>query len=161
MITKTKQMQRLIRLYKEETGAREVNMNDVAAYAHKKGWPLPKPVDPLEALAKQFSQAAREEIRHDRVTGKPYRANHAITTRTVIGHQFTLWVDIDEIGRKPMLKSLVQRREQMVGDGLHLSFDIDHWNRIHPREDPINLSLDLTPDVRWRRNAPDEDGKAA
>jgi hypothetical protein len=60
-----------------------------------------------------------------------------------------------------MLKSLVQRREQMVGDGLQLSFDADHWNRIHSDDQPINLSLDLTPDVIWRKNAPDENSKAA
>jgi hypothetical protein len=160
MITKMKQMQRVIRLYKEQTGAREIDMHKVAEFAHKKGWPLPKPTNPLDALAKQFSEAAREEIRRDNVTGKPYRANHAITTRTATV-QYTLWVDIDEIDRRPMLKSLVQRREQMVGDGLQLSLDADHWNRIHPKDEPINLSLDLTPDVVWRKNAPDESGKAA
>lgn len=160
MLSKKRQMQRVIRLYKEETGAREIDMHEVVDFAIKKGWPLPKPTDPRDALAKQFSEAAREEIRHDSVTGKPYRANHAVTTRTG-AHQFTLWVDIDEIDRGPMLKSLVQRREQMVGDGLQLSLDADHWNSIHADEDPINLSLDLTLDVTWRKNAPDEDDKAA
>jgi hypothetical protein len=159
MATKHQEMQRLIRLYKDETGKKEVNMHDVAQFAVDKGWPLPRPIAALDRLAKEFSQAAREEVRHDRKTGKPYRANHAVTegygTR-----QMTLWVDIDEAPRKPMLKSLVQRREQMVGDGLQLTLDALHWNNINPTEEPINLPLDLTDDVEWRMNAPDDDQKA-
>ncbi|MGA2119910.1 MAG: hypothetical protein ABSH56_34860 [Bryobacteraceae bacterium] len=160
MATKQQRQQRLIRLYKEETGAAEINMHEVAKFAARKGWPLPKPSDPLDLLAKEFSQAAREEIRHDKGTGKPYRANHAFATRRH-GEQYTLWIDIDEAPRKPMLKCVVQRREQMVGDGLQLSLDVDHWNGIHPDEEPIDVPLDLTDDVTWRKNAPDEGKKAS
>ena len=60
-----------------------------------------------------------------------------------------------------MLKSLVQRREQMVGDGLQLTLDALHWNSIHPSEEPINLPLDFTDDVEWRINAPDEEKKVS
>jgi hypothetical protein len=160
MSTKHQQMQRLIRLYKDETKKTEVNMHEVAQFAVGKGWPLPRPIAAIDRLAKEFSQAAREEIRHDRKTGKPYRANHAITS--IQGSlQMTLWIDIDEAPRKPMLKSLVQRREQMVGDGLQLTLDALHWNSIHPSEEPINLPLDFTDDVEWRINAPDEEKKVS
>ena len=156
MTSKRQQMQKLIRFYKDETGEKEVGMHKVAASATKKGWPLPKPIDPLDLLAKQFSSAAREEIRHDKKTGRPYRANHAFNTNHG-GQQLTLWVDIDEAPRKPMLKSLINRREQMVGDGLQLTLDADHWNSIHSGEEPITLPMDFTDDVEWRKNAPDED----
>jgi hypothetical protein len=79
MATRHQEMQRLIRHYKDVTQKTEVNMHDVAQFAAGKGWPLPRPVTALDRLAKEFSQAAREEIRHDKKTGKPYRANHAIT----------------------------------------------------------------------------------
>jgi len=59
-----------------------------------------------------------------------------------------------------MLRSLGIRREQMVGDGLMLSYDADHWNRIHPDQEPIQIELDFTDDVAWRKNAPNE-GEAA
>jgi hypothetical protein len=160
MATKHQEMQRLIRYYKDETKKTEVNMHDVAQFAVGKGWPTPKPVSAMDRLAKEFSQAAREEIRHDKKSGQPYRANHALTTGYGTG-QLTLWIDIDEAPRKPMLKSLVQRREQMVGDGLQLTLDALHWNSIHPTDEPINLPLDLTDDVQWRLNAPDEDEKAS
>lgn len=149
-------MQRLIRLYKEETGEREVDMHQVATFANKKGWPLPTPISPLDMLAKAFSQAAREEIRRDPKTGLPYRANHAYT-KPQGDKQLTLWVDIDEAPRGPMHKSLINRREQMVGDGLQLTLDADHWNSIHPDEPPIQIPMDFTDDVEWRKNSPGEE----
>ena len=59
-----------------------------------------------------------------------------------------------------MLKSAVMRREQMVGEGLQLSLDLDHWNGIHPNEEAIQLPMDLTDDIQWRKNAPKEDRRA-
>jgi hypothetical protein len=56
-----------------------------------------------------------------------------------------------------MLVSLVSRREQMVSDGLMLSYDEDHWNSQNPKEEPIQLPMDLTFDIELRRNAPDEE----
>lgn len=155
MTTKNQEMQRLIRLYKEETGEKEVDMHHVGEFAVRLGWPLPTPVNPLDQLATQFSQAAREEIRRDKKTGRPYRANHAIPI-TRDGRQLYLWIDIDEAPRGPMHKSLINRREQMVGDAVQLAFDCDHWNSIHPDEEPITIPLDFTDDVEWRKNAPEE-----
>jgi len=159
MATKYQEMQRVIRQYRHATGVKEWDMHEVAKFAAKMGWPLPAPPSPLEILAKQFSQAAREEVRHDKKTGRPYRANHAFKVSKA-GEQMTLWIDIDEAPRKPMLKSAVNRREQMVGDALQLTLDLEHWNRVNPKEEPIVLPLDLTDDVKWRLNAPDENEKA-
>jgi len=155
-MTKHQEMQRIIRRYKDETGEKEVDMHKIAKYAVEMGFPLPKLTSQLDLLARQFSQAAREEVRTDRSTGRPYRANHAYMTSQG-GEQLTLWVDIDEAPRFPMQKSLVNRREQMVGDGLQLTLDADHWNSIHPDEEPIHMPMDFTDDVEWRKNAPEED----
>jgi hypothetical protein len=57
--------------------------------------------------------------------------------------------------------SLMSRREQMVSDGVMLTYDQDHWNTSHPTEEPIQLPLDLTFDIELRKNAPDEDEGAA
>lgn len=156
-MSKHHDMQRIIRQYRDETGETDVDMKKVAQYAVQMGWPLSLPVDPLEVLAKEFSRAAREEIKHDAVTGKPYRVNHSLP---VPGGQLRLWIDIDQAPRPKMLRSLMNRREQMVGDGLQLSFDTDHWNSINPTEEPIVIPLDLTDDVEWRKNAPDEEEEA-
>ena len=60
-----------------------------------------------------------------------------------------------------MQASLVMRREQMVSDGVMLTYDQDHWNAAHPDQEPIQLPLDLTFDVELRRAAPDEEEEAA
>jgi hypothetical protein len=159
-MSKKREMQRVIRAYKDETGEREIDMHKVAKWAAGKGWPLPKPRDPLDLLAQQFSEAAREETRRDTKTGRPYRANHHFSVMQG-GQQLHLWIDIDEAPRGPMLKSAVTRREQMVGDGLQLTLDLMHWNSINPKKEPIELPMDLSFDIELRLNAPDEEGEAA
>lgn len=154
-ITKNRQMVALMRLYRSDTGESAVDMHKVARYAVSRGWTLPKPADPLDRLAAEFSQAAREEFRHDSVTGRPYRANHAFPVKRGHGEQLYLWVDIDDAPRLPMWKSLVNRREQVVGDVVQLTFDAEHWNGINPGEEPIIMPADFTDDVEWRRNGPD------
>lgn len=155
MANKTQQMQSFIRFYKEQTGKVDVDMHEVAKFAEQKGWTLPKPPSAIDLLAKKFSQAAREETRKDGKTGQPYRVNHAYLPDG--NGQGVLWFDIDETpSRQKVLKSAVMRREQMVGDALQLTLDLDHWHRINPNEEPIALPLDLTPDVEWRKNGPDE-----
>lgn len=156
MATKHQRLQSFMRYYKDQTGDKELDMHKVAAFAEKQGWKMPKPKTPLDLLAQEFSEAARVEIRKDTATGRPYRANHAYPTQ----HGQTtlwLWVDIDEAPRKTMLKCLFKRRDQMVGDAVQLTFDADHWNSLHPKEEPIQIPLDFTDDVEWRKNAPDED----
>ena len=153
MTTRRHELQRIIRLYKQETGENQVEMRKVAEYATKRlHMQLPKPQDPLEILASRFSQAAREEIRHDKNTGRPYRANHAIPAG-----QGYLWIDIDEAPRSAIQRSLILRRGQIVDDALQLSFDTDHWNAMHPSEEPIVVPLDFTEDVEERKHASDEE----
>src|SRR5690349_4991687 len=145
---KAELMQRLRRQYLEETGKTgPVSTTEVAAYAVKKGWlELPVPTDPLARLADEFAKSWREEIRHDNTTGRPYRANHAVT-QTVGGKQQTLWGDIDVAPRPFMQKAFVQRREQIVGDCYSLECDRQHYNSAHSDQEPIQIPLDFTEDV--------------
>lgn len=160
MATKKQAMQNIIKMYREKTGNQSVEMHEVAKFAADMGWPLPKPKNPIDLLAEQFSSAAREEIRKDEVTGRPYRANLAVTTWHG-SNQMTLWTDIDEAPRHIAHKSFIQRREQMVGDAVQLTFDAMHWNRVNQNEEPIVMPMDFTDDVKWRINAPDQDNEAA
>ncbi|MGA2402464.1 MAG: hypothetical protein ABSG91_12290 [Syntrophobacteraceae bacterium] len=159
--TKHQEMQRVIRYYKEQTGKTEIDMDEVAEFAVRKlGMRLPPPVEPIKRLAKEFAQAAREEFRYDKETGNPYRANHAIPDPRGGKQLHFWWVDIDEAPREHMHKSLIMRREQMVGDGLQVTYDADHWNNIHPDEKPIIIPMDFTEDIEERKNAPDERKRA-
>jgi hypothetical protein len=158
-LSKIAERQRLIHAYRDETGETEIDMRKVAEFAVRKGWPLPQPTDPLEALARLFADAARLEIRQDAATGNPYRANHAVPKRAVTGQMSFSWIDIDDpkTTLQNMRASLVMRREQMVDDGLQLTFDMEHWNSIRSSPEHIDLPMDLTFDVALRRAAGDDD----
>lgn len=161
MANKHKEMQYIIREWKKTTGNIEIDMHQVAEFAAKKGWPLPPPISGIDRLAKEFSQAAREETRQDSKTGRPYRVYHAYPADGK--GQGMFWMDIDEAPRKIMVKSAVMRREQVVGDMVQLYLDLEHWNRVNPKEAPIVLETDTTPDVNERIAASDgsADGAAA
>jgi len=153
-MSKKKDLQRLIRHYKDETGEIQVDMKKVAKFAELMGWEMPIPKDPLDILAQELARAARDEIKHDESTGRPYRVNHAVPIKQ--GQQsLFVWIDIDEAPRALMVKSLNLRREQMVGDGLQLSYDEDRWNSRNPDEEKIQTEFDFTFDIELRRHAAD------
>jgi len=135
MASQAQQMQRIIRQYKFEKKTTEVDMREVAKFAVSKGWPLPIPPDPIDILAKKLSEAAREEIRHDRKTKRPYRGNLAITVRHG-DQQQTLWIDTDGAPRDRMVKALHRYREQMVGEAVMGTNTAEHWNSLNPGQMP-------------------------
>lgn len=155
-MSKKGEMQRMLRVYRDETGVHELDMHKVAKWAAGKGWPLPTPPNPLDLLARQFTEAAREVIERDKVTGRPYRVYHSLKTWHG-GTQLHLFIDIEEATRSQMQVSLVSRREQMVSDGVMLSYDQDHWNSAHPTDEPIQLPMDLTFDIELRRAGADDE----
>jgi hypothetical protein len=157
MSTAAEKRQAFIRYYKRQTGAKEITMREVAAFAKKMGWKMPTPPDPLDMLAKQFSDSAGEEARTDKETKRTYKANLAITERHS-GKQTTLWIDVDDNPpRHRMLKGLHLYREQMVGEAVIGKNTADHWNRNNPDQIPLPFDTDLTDDVNWRQNAPIEE----
>jgi hypothetical protein len=159
VMSKRQGMQRFLRHYREETGERELDMLKVAQHAAMMGWKMPVPKSPVELLAKEFTSAAQEECKYDNETKKPYRVYHAIP---VTGQpSLFAYVDIDEATRKQMHMSSVNRREQMVSDGLNLTLDLEHWNRVNPTEEPIVLPMDLTLDIEIRKAADDGDEEIA
>ena len=158
--TKAQRHQNIIRLYRERTGSDSVDMHEVAKFAMEMGYQMPKPKSAVDMLAEQLSAAAREEVRRDSVTGQPYRANLAVV-QWVNGAQLTLWHDIDVAPRRIAHRAFIQRRDQMVGDAVQLTLDVNHWNRVNEQEEQIVMPLDFTEDVEWRLNAPDQDSRAA
>ena len=159
--TRHEEMQAFYHHYKRVTGKTEVSMAEVATAAAKEGWPIPPPISGIDRLAKQFADAAREEIRYDGKTKRPYRANLAITQRLSDGTQLALWIDTDEADRDKMEMAKVKYREQMIGEAVIGTNTFDHWNRIHPEQLPIQFDTDFRDEVQWRLNAPDEDEEAS
>ncbi len=153
-MTRNEQLQALIQRYKEETGQKTVDMDAIADWAIQRGAILPRPKTARELFAAQLADAARAEYRVDPKTGLSYRANHALRQRAHDGRQSVLWVDIEDATRPQMHYSLSDRRQQMVGDAVHLKIDEMIWNSKHTDEEQIQLDMDFTYDVEERLNSP-------
>src|SRR5260370_38706821 len=74
-MTKNQEIQRLYKVYKEETKKLDVDLKKFAKWMEAKGWKMPRPADHLDLLAKQVAEALREETRRDDRTGLPCEAN--------------------------------------------------------------------------------------
>lgn len=146
-----RQLQQIIALYRLKTGETELDPKKMAEFAIQHGIDLPKPKDPLELLAREISVAAREELRRDERTQRPYRAYHSLPIAHADGQVSFVFVDIEDATRPQMHRSLTKRRDQMVGDAVHLTYDADRWNSQHPDLEPIQMALDFGPDVEWRK----------
>ncbi|HYM14626.1 MAG TPA: hypothetical protein VEZ14_03640 [Dehalococcoidia bacterium] len=148
-------------MYREETGEMELDPEKVAPWMHSKGVPLPIPPSPMKLLEASIVQAWREEVRYDKKTRLPYRANHAVPMGLTKHGKSYVWIDIDSADRNRMFKALQKRREGIVDDAIGLELDKDHWNSVHPKDEPNALQMDFALDVEWRKNSMPRRGRTA
>jgi hypothetical protein len=141
------------------TEEHEIDMHKVAEFAKRKGWQMPVPPSDVDMLAKLFADDAQAEQRVDNKTGLPYRAYQALPASGQLS--LFVYVDIDEATRTQMLKSAVNRRDQMVNDGYKLTLDLDHWNSANPDKEPIQIPMDFTLDIEIKKASSDDDDDAA
>jgi hypothetical protein len=156
-MTKHEEMQAFVRYYKREHKKTTVTMAEIAAAAIKAGWPAPPPVTAEDRLAKQFAAAEREETKVDKKTNRSYRANLAYTLRDKKGEQTAFWVETDDATRNQAEMWMNKYREQMIGEAVIGTDTIEHWNRINPKEQPLQFELDFTEEYKWRLNTPVEE----
>lgn len=156
--------QRFIRYWQEQTGRDEIDLDAVAEMALEMGWQAPPPLTPKERLAKQFKDGMRQDMRHDRKTGRPYRGYHAVPKHAADGQLSFSYIDIDNPRTKPenFHKACVTRREQTVGDMYQLFLDQTHWNDTRPADQQVEvLPADLGFDIDLRLAADDDKPMAA
>lgn len=149
-MTQEQEIQRLFRIYKDETQQQFVPPEEFALWLSARGWRLPTPQDPIALLAKRVQDALRKETRRDSTTGREYKVNLSFSPDNGQGN---FLIDVDEAARPVVLKCLVQRREQTAGDAYQIELIQEHWNNIHPDEEPINLPHDYTMDVLIKKNS--------
>lgn len=148
-MTRSEELQKLIPLYLRETGKTTWENLDVAVWAIKRGVKPPKPKTEAELLAEQFSQALREEHKHDSETGLDYRANHAFKEKN--GYkQLTLWVKLENATLNQMNASVTNRRDGIIADCTQLKKDTIVWNSKNPNGNQLNLMLGFEEDVQER-----------
>jgi len=163
-LSKVKERQRFIRYWMDQTGETEIDMHAVAKMALKMGWDVPPPISTEGRLAKLFKDAARQDIRHDRKTERPYRGYHAVPKSDASGQLVFSYIDIDDPKTKPknFRKACVMRREQSVDDQLQLRLDQIHWNDTRPDDQQVEvMPADLEFDVELRLAAMDDEESAA
>lgn len=163
-MSKITDRQKFIRYWMDTTGETEVDMDAVAKLAIKMGWKAPPPITEEERLAQQFKDAARQDIRHDRKTGRPYRGYHAVPKYAPDGQLRFSYIDIDEPKTKPdaFRKACVMRREQSVGDVVQLRLDQLHWNDTRPPDQQVELlPADMEFDVELKLAGMDDEDSAA
>jgi hypothetical protein len=146
MATYHERMQEIFRRYQTEVSAEPVDLEVVGAWAIKEKLWQPRPADVHAQFAEEMSSALREEYRTD-PAGRHYRAKHAVRQP---GKQLALWADIDTVPRPHLEVAFAQRRRQIVNDCHQLRVDVDHFNSVHPEEEPVQLILNFEDDVRER-----------
>ncbi len=145
-MSKAAEYQRIWHRYNEESGGTPTTPREIVEWGVSRGLLTLPVVDARAQLADEMARAMREEYRTDPVTGRRYRANHAVRVMSD-GIQFALWADMALAPRDHMEKAFAQRRQQIVGDCIQLKADVDVYNDSHKDAAPIQLVLDFTDDV--------------
>jgi len=148
MTTYTQQLQDIFNDYEKAGMPMPATAKNVAAWAISNNRWKPKPADVIAQCAGDLAKALRDEYRTDKY-GRRYRAKHAVRFKSEDdGKQHSFWADIDTAPRDHMQSAFAQRRKQVVGDCYQLKTDVDCYNDKNQKEEPINLILDFTEDVK-------------
>jgi hypothetical protein len=143
------QLQKVWHLYETEKGSLPSTAREAVAWGVSKGMIDIPEVDPLAKLAEDMSTALREEYATDG-HGRRYRVNHAVRVSKA-GVQYTFWAIMNDAPRDHMQKAFIQRREQIVGDCVQLSTDVEAYNGFNENEKPIQMLFDFREDIDERK----------
>ncbi len=148
MATKTEQLQRIFRKYREERGLpKPTSIKDVCVWAMREELWKPEPAALLSQFTDEMSRALRAEIYTDK-RGKRVRANHSRRLPKIDGgEQMVMWDHITTASRGHMQASVQQRRQGIVSDCYRLKMDVDSFNEFRSPNDPIAIFFDFTEDL--------------
>jgi hypothetical protein len=139
-------LQRIINEYIAETGAEEVDMNDVSRWAISTGRWRPPPYDPQKACARELSRAARDEYCMD-PQGREVRKRHCYVIVEDDGQRRWHWVDIVTAKPDPMHKSLQSRRRSALADVSQLACDLASYNDNNLYGAELQMSFNFDEDL--------------
>ncbi|WP_439534600.1 hypothetical protein [Polymorphobacter sp.] len=148
-MTYKEQLQRVWHDYEAKHGRVPATARDAVHWGVLHGMIQTPEVDPLAKLAEDMATALREEYATD-AQGRRYRVNHAVRV-TKGGVQYTFWAMMKDAPRDHMQKAFIQRREQIVGDCVQLSTDVEAYNDMNCEQPPIPMLFDFRDDVEERR----------
>jgi hypothetical protein len=143
----SEKLRELWKKYREEVSTDPVDLRTVASWAIGKGLWAPRPVDLSTSLANDLAQALREEKRTDKA-GREYRANIPVRSRAKDGQSLFEWADIDDAPRLHVEKSVQQERRSIASDCYALVMKVEHYNEVHPDEEPIQVVMNFDDDIQ-------------
>ena len=143
------QLQKVWRQYEAQNGSVPSTTREAVAWGVSQGLIQMPEVDPLTKLAEDMATALREEYATD-AQGRRYRVNHAVRVSKA-GVQYTFWAIMKDAPRDHMQKAFIQRREQIVGDCVQLSTDVEAYNGFNKGELPIQMIFDFRDDIEERK----------
>jgi hypothetical protein len=149
MATYKQALQRAWHAYENEHGTVPSTARDAVQWAVSHGLIEMPEFDPYAKLAEDMATALREEYATD-AKGRRYRVNHAVRV-TKAGVQYTFWAMMKDAPREHMQKAFMQRREQIVGDCVQLSTDVEAYNDMNADQPAIPMLFDFRDDVQERR----------
>lgn len=151
--------------YHEEKGETEpTDLRDLAKWAIEKRLWAPRPVDVTAGFAREMADVLREQTRTDK-DGRQYRAFITAKDRGKDGLPLFKWADIDVAERSHVEKGIQGERRSITNDCFSLAMKVDHYNAIHPEDDPLQVVFNFEEDVIEMKIAKGledgDDGKAA
>jgi len=146
MTTKTKELQRIVDEYRKAGQSWPASREEIADWAvRERKYQLTAP-SLKRLVAKELAQAMSEEYYTDE-KGRRVRAKHPFRVRKG-GKQMVLWDDIRTAPRRNMERAFKMRRKRIASECKQIKTDVDSYNDAHPNEQPIQMMLDFTRDVR-------------
>ena len=150
--------------FKEEVSADPADLKELGAWARQNGLWAPRPVDIDASFARDMAEALREQIRVDK-DGRKYRAFIPAKGKGKDGLPLFRWADIDLAPRSHVEKGVQQERRQIANDCYALAMKIDHYNSVHPDDEPLQTVFNFEDDVEEMKIAngikKDDEDKAA
>ena len=145
MATKTEQLQRTVRYYREDGNrglqalgqSQRGSSRKICGNRSQKLWSVNAPNNSPVALGEEYTTDPQ---------GRRVRTKHSARVEKD-GEQIVLWDDIRTASRSHMRIAFQQRRQQIVGDCHQLSMDMDSFNQNQNPSHPIQLSFDFTRDL--------------
>jgi hypothetical protein len=144
-MTKSEQLQDIVRQYQEAGLTWPATMREIAEWAIRtKRWE-PHPSAMVSRCAEELSGAMRDEYVVDR-QGRKVRTKHAATYHKG-PQQFVLWDDIRTASHEHMEMAFQQRRKQILGDCTQLKNDVESYNENRLPPKPIQVVFDFALDL--------------
>jgi len=149
MSSRKEELRKLANEYIARTGKTVYTSREIAEWAIREGyWQLPSK-KLISLCADEFARTFKEERFTDPL-GNRVRFRHARKV-DIEGVQTTLWENWPTISRENMETSLLQRRNQIVGECVQLDIDTESFNKFRNKGEPIQIPFDFTPDVTEHR----------